>query len=355
MLNAKHTAGLLVAVALASAVAAQAAPKYPYKVTVLIPFTPGQGSGVANMINNRGLICGFLSSNAGYCYSHGKVTQLVPLPGDTWAIPSGLNDRGQVVGYSYSQDGPRHAVVFVDGAAQPLPVSSHLYSVANDINNFGQIVGGLSDVQDESLAYLLTRGTVRLLGTLGGPRRIDFANSINDHGQIVGAVSQPNTPPEPGHQVAFLYENGAMRALPTPAGHTSVANKINSHGQIVGFTQVYNGGINGTRAVLWDKHRMKTLLDRVADARDINIRGQVVGGYLTVFGGYLYEPGKGARDLNDLIDPASGFTVAPQAINDRQEIVGFGCKENLCGPVLLEPVHHARSAEDNPSGNHFSD
>lgn len=345
MLTPRRAAGLLAAAALASAV--QAAPRYPYKVTVLVPFTPGQGSGVANMINDRGLICGFLSTNAGYCYSHGQLTQLLPLPGDTWAIPAGLNDRGQVVGYSYSLDGPRHAVIFVNGAAQPLAVSSHAYSVANDINNVGQIVGGLSDVRDESLAYVLTRGDVRLLGTLGGPRRIDFANSINDRGQIVGAVSQPNTPPEPGHQVAFLYENGVMHALPTPAGHTSLATKINLRGQIVGVTQVYNGGIEGTRAVLWHKGTMKVLLDRVADARDINIEGQVVGGYLTGPGGYLYQPGKGARDLNDLIDPASGFTIGyPQAINDRQEIVGYGCKENLCGPILLKPVRQGHGVDD---------
>lgn len=49
-----------------------------------------------------------------------------------------------------------------------------------------------------------------------------------------------------------------------------------------------------------------------------------------------------------MIDPASGYTIVyPQAINDRQQIVGFGCKELLCGPVLLDPInHHARTANE---------
>lgn len=347
MLTAKHAAGLFFVATLATGVAVQAAPKYPYKVKVLVPFTPGQGSGIATLINNRGLICGLLSPNGGFCYSHGKLTQLVPLPGDTGAEPTGLNDKGQVVGNSANGE-VRHAVIFVNGAAQPLPVDSHLSSEANDINNHGQIVGSLSDVRDETQAYEITHGTVRLLGSLGGPRTIGFATSINDCGQIAGAVSQPNTPPEPGFTVAFLYENGVMRALPTPPGHGSLAESINARGQIVGNTELHNGGQEGIHAVLWYKGSIKKLLDRPANAMYINNKGQVIGGYLTApFGSFLYEPGKGVRDVSSLVDPASGFTVvSAQAINDREEIVGFGCKENLCGPILLEPVHHGHTAED---------
>lgn len=261
------------------------------------------------MSNNRGLICGFLTNGGGYCHSHGKLTQLVPLPGEAWAIPSGLNDRGQVVGFSYGPNQPRRAVIFANGAAQSLPVTSHVTSDAYDINNFGQIVGSFADRETDGNAYLLSHSVVRELGSLGGERRIDSATSINDRGQIVGSVSQPNTPGNLAYQIAFLYQNGAMRALPTPAGHTSMANKINLRGQVVGVTQVYNGGIEGTRAVLWDKGRTTMLLDRVADARDINVWGQVVGGYLTGPGGYLYQPGRGARDINTLVDPAEWYRL----------------------------------------------
>lgn len=164
-------------------------------VTVLLPFTPGQGSGVATLINNHGLICGTqIPSPKGFCYFRGTITELQPLPGDTVTGAAGVNDLGQVVGVSYSIDGPYHAVGFVNGVAQRLAVASNAFSSASDINNLGQIVGGLSNVQGESLAYVSWLGVVRELGTLGGPRRIDTANSINDRGQIVGLASKPGTP-----------------------------------------------------------------------------------------------------------------------------------------------------------------
>lgn len=91
---------------------------------------------------------------------------------------------------------------------------------------------------------------------------------------------------------------------------------------------------------------MKVLVDEPGDARDINILGQVVGGLHERTGGFLYHPTTGARDVKELIDPASGYTIVyPQAINDRQQIVGFGCKELLYGPVLLDPIkRHAQTA-----------
>lgn len=338
---------LLLASALALPSAVQAAPAHRYKVTVLVPFTPEQGSGVAMLINNRGLACG-MAGGRGFCYDRGRLTELLPLPGDTITVPGGLNDKGQVVGVSYGLDRPRKAVIFVHGAARPLAVSSsHTDTGANDINQHGQIVGQFSDLVGEDFAYLSWRGNVRPLGSLGGPRPIGSAAGINDAGQIVGHVSQPGTPPEPGWTVGFLYQKGVMRALPTPPGYASVAVSINRHGQAVGFIDRHNGDLEDRRPVLWSKGVLKVLVDLPGDARGINRWGQVVGGVYSREGGFLYEPGKGARDLNELIDPASGFRIIyPQAINDRQQIVGYACKELLCGPVLLDPVRAPGLAQD---------
>jgi len=299
---------LLLAFALLVPAVGHAGAGYPYRVTVLLPFTPEQGSGVATMINNQGLICGTqIPGTKGFCYYRGAITELQPLPGDTVTAAFGVNDFGQVVGVSYDIDGPYHAVVFVNGGAQRLAVADNLYSSAIAINNLGQIVGGLSNVLGESLAYVSWFGAVRELGTLGGPRRIDTANSINDRGQIVGLASQPGTPAGNGSQLAFLYDKGVMRALPTPVGSTSNAARINLLGQAVG--SVHDIASGQSRPVLWQKGRMKVLLDAPGDARDINILGQVVGGLYERTGGFLYHPSTGARDVNELIDPASGYTV----------------------------------------------
>lgn len=340
---------LLLIVALMLFGGAQAASAYLYRVTVLLPFKPGQGSGVATLINNNGLICGQQDIYPqAFCYYRGTITGLLPLAGDQYSAASGLNDLGQVVGWSYSDNGPIHAVIFVHGVAQALAVTSHAGSSASDINNLGQIVGSLSDVPGESAAYASWLGSIRMLGTLGGPRRIDGATAINDRGQIAGAVSKPGTQYEFGDTVAFLYEKGIMRALSTPVDYTSTAVKINLFGQVIGWTQGRNG-FEERRPVLWDKGVRKILLDQPGDAMDINILGQVVGGVYNRDGGFLYHPATGARDLNTLIDPASGYTVVyPQAINDRQQIVGYGCKELLCGPILLDLVGAHAGAERAP-------
>jgi uncharacterized membrane protein len=325
-------------------VAGQARPDYAYKVIPLVPFTPGQGSGVATMINHRGMICGLLG-NGGFCWYRGKLTQLTPLAGDTFAYPRGLNDKNQVVGVSYSLDRPQRAVMFVQGRARSLSVASHLYSGANDINNLGQIAGGFSDTIGESMAYVSWHGTVRELGTLGGPRRIDAGFGINDRGQIVGDVSKPNTLSETGITVAFLYERGVMRALATPAGYGSHAVRINRSGQTVGWTEKIGGDIDGRRAVMWKNGARITLVDEPSDARGVNNLGQAVGGVYTREGGFLYTPGQGSRNLNELIDPASGYRlIYPEDINDKGQIVGYACKAELCGPVLLDPVHKVRSS-----------
>lgn len=344
-------AALVLACASLAPAVAQAGATYSYRVTVVRPFTPGQGSGVGTLINNHGLVCGIQSAAPqGWCYYRGVITELQPLAGHTYTIPSGINDLGQVVGVSYGLDGPARAVIFVNGASRELAVANRSGSNAADINNLGQIVGALSDVPGESLAFVSWLGVVRELGTLGGPRRIDGASSINDRGQIVGAVSQPGTLAEYGYQVAFLYDKGTMRALPTPAGNTSNAVKINLLGQVVG--SVYDTVTSQTRPVLWQKGTMKVLLDEPGEARDINVLGQIVGGHHERIGGFLYHPSTGARDVNELIDPTSGYTIVyPQAINDRQQIVGFGCKELLCGPVLLDPVRrHLETSGETSTG-----
>lgn len=325
---------------------AHATPAYRYRVTVLIPFTPGQGSGVATLINNHGLVCGLQGGSfKAFCWYRGTLTDLQPLPGDTITVALGINELNQVVGRSYSADGPDHAVVFVNGVAQPLAVSSHTNSAAEDINNLGQVVGEFSDVAFASRIFASWFGVVGELPALGGPRHADFARGNNDRGQVVGQVSRPGTAADDGVQIAFLHEDGITRALATPAGYSSNAVRINLQGQAVGSIQPY-GNADGTRPVLWDKSGRRVLVDEAGDARDINNLGQVVGGIYNRTGGFLYHPATGARDLNTLIDPASGYTIVyPQAINDLQQIVGFGCKELLCGPVLLDPVApHAAGA-----------
>jgi probable HAF family extracellular repeat protein len=334
---------LLLATLSSAAFAVQAAPKKPaYQPVALAPFTPGQGSGVAMAINNEGMVCGLWTGPTGaFCWRNGTLVELQPLPGDDNVSVDSINERGQAVGMSQSTlTFRRSAVVFVDGAAHEVTIPQATDAYASDINNAGDIVGRYTARNGDTMAYLARHGEVQDLGTLGQANRNSSAAGINNRGQIVG-TSNIDTPTPVGNtqERGFLYQNGGMTPLATPAGFSSVASRVNDKGQVIGRLEPNDASWETWRAALWDKDGLKVLLDQASDARGINNRGQVVGAVLTGSGGFFYEPGTGVRSLNDLIDTSTGWNIVyAQAINERGQIVGFGCKGELCGPVLMNPT-----------------
>jgi probable HAF family extracellular repeat protein len=320
-----------------------AAPEKPaYQPVALIPFTPGQGSGVAMAINDQGTVCGMWYGPTGaFCWRDGRLTEMQPLPGDDNVGVEGINARGQAVGISQSTvNFQRRAVVFVDGVAHEVPIPQAIDAYASDINDAGDIVGRYTARNGDTMAYLVRHGEVQDLGTLGQTNRNSYAAGINNRRQIVGASNiDAQTPIGNTQERAFLYQNGSMKPLATPAGFSSVASRVNEKGQVIGRLEPNDDSWETWRAALWDKGQLKVLLEQPSDARGINNRGQVVGAVLTGSGGFLYEPGKGIRSLNDLIDTSTGWNIVyAQAINERGQIVGFGCKGELCGPVLMNPL-----------------
>jgi probable HAF family extracellular repeat protein len=76
-------------------------------------------------------------------------------------------------------------------------------------------------------------------------------------------------------------------------------------------------------------------------ARDINNRGEVVGGSLTEgdenFHGFLYRDNR-LYDLNELLQPDAGWEMIQAfAINNRGEIIGIGSQSGQDRIVLLRP------------------
>ncbi len=85
------------------------------------------------------------------------------------------------------------------------------------------------------LATLITAGstfaqlTPRDLGTLGGANSI--AQRINDLGQVGGSSETIAGPPH-----GFLWQAGSMTDLGTLGGSMSDAQDIDNRGQVVGFS-----------------------------------------------------------------------------------------------------------------------
>ena len=110
------------------------------------------------------------------------------------------------------------------------------YSVAHGINNAGQVVGW-SYLHGTSLpthAFLYSGGGMTDLGTLGGSS--SMGDDINNEGQIVGYSQLPGN----NRIAAFLYSGGTMIDLnsflaPTSGWQLEEAYAINDLGQVVGY------------------------------------------------------------------------------------------------------------------------
>ncbi len=121
------------------------------------------------------------------------------------------------------------------------------YSYAYGINNNGQVVGWSGN------AFLYSGGAMTNLGTLPGQGSFSKAFGINDSGQIVGAAYMLGLNPDPFHSQAraFIFENNTMSNLnslidPGSGWTLQEARDINENGQIVGWG-LFNGQ---TRAFL---------------------------------------------------------------------------------------------------------
>jgi len=210
-----------------------------------------------------------------------------------------------------------HSIRFGAAAARRTPSTgsrgANRLDIANvtvsDINNSGQIVGGLTRKDGSTRGFVWQNGSPRELGQ----GRYASADKINNRGQIIGSSSSASNP----DQHAVLWEKGRMADL----GIGSVT-AINEHTQIIGSfsVQLRNGSFTG-QPVIWENGKARDLWKLVdgstfttsTSANAINNRGQVVG---------QTSLGRAVRWQNGkTTDLGPGTAVA---INEHSQIAGYG-------------------------------
>jgi probable HAF family extracellular repeat protein len=151
------------------------------------------GESAAEDINDWGQVVGWSDAASGgyhaFLWQNGKMRDLGTLPGDTYSIAYGINDRAQVVGYSARNRGEDfiyHAFLWQNGKMRDLGTLPGGYlSEARDINILGQVVGWSTSASGGGYAFLWQSGEMTDLGTLPGGT-FSGANGINILGQVVG-------------------------------------------------------------------------------------------------------------------------------------------------------------------------
>ena len=152
-------------------------------------------------------------SSKAFIVEDGNLTELPALAGDASATGAVLNERGEVLGRSGAGTAA-HVVIWDEG--EPVALNVPAAAFARDLNDRKQVVGELSTGQG-STAFLWERGTFTQLPSLTGAVRaaatdlndfilasdpqqpfvtLEHAPLINDHGVIVGVGRDSRFPQE---------------------------------------------------------------------------------------------------------------------------------------------------------------
>ena len=150
------------------------------------------------------------------------------------SIAQDINNHGQIVGYSESSlyAGDWRAFLWEDGVTTELGMlDGTVWCGASAINDLGQIVGNCATISGEPHAFLWQVGVLTELETLGIPGC--SAADLNNRGQIVGECNTID-----GFKHAVLWQDGTIVDLGTLGGKYSHANAINDRGEVDGGSHV---------------------------------------------------------------------------------------------------------------------
>jgi len=326
--------------------AGAAAPRYA--VTPL----DNTGTSWAYAINSAGTVAAADSraDSAGrtaFTWSAGVKTMLP----SQMARPAAISNAGHVAGTSglYMEGSGmvmiRVGKVYSDGTMSGVPDAFsprsdpggwYTFTSPTGINSAGTMVVN-QETNSGGGAYIASHGATTILP-------INYAAAINEAGQVAGR-GQAGADPE--H--AMLYSAGQavdLGALPTDLYAISAASDLNDAGTVVGSSAYGFGEQAHYHSFIYHEGVMQPLgsLTVRNSAVGINNRGDVVGNFLTDGTSegkhsYLYQDGV-QYDLDALLVGGGDWRIAEvRDINDSGQIVGRACRDGVgCFAALLSPV-----------------
>lgn len=173
----------------------------------------------------------------GFVSHRGDVTT-IDAPGAALTQPLGVNDRGDVVGafieagpspdpYAYYETGRLRGFVMRGGSFTPIDFPGSDATTVTGINDRGQTVG-YYDAGGTRRGFLLSDGRFTTIDQPGSS--FTLPSRIDNRGRIVGGYGDPNGVNTRG----FLWEDGDYTTIVAPGERTdTVAHDINDRGDIV--------------------------------------------------------------------------------------------------------------------------
>jgi uncharacterized membrane protein len=242
----------------------------------------------------------------------------------------GINDRGDVVGFTVDKDDRGHAYLVRKGVVTFLEAPGTWGVVHGNpprsINASGDIVGELNLADGSSHGFLRDhhgKWTSLDVPAAAGADGATLAFGINGHGEIVGAYTDDGWNTDhaflfrPGHDSA----HGSYIPIDYPGASVTEAYGINDDGDVVGVYAYESDWIpHGFLQHEGDFTNLDVPGAQGTVARGINSRGEIVGQFWDadwVAHGFLLSKG---TYTTFLVPGAAG--TQPRSINDHGEIVG---------------------------------
>src|SRR4051812_7189110 len=163
-----------------------------------------------------------------------------PNSNGNYSIANCINNSGQVAGSSSAPSSQMSdpGFLYSNGQLTNIGTLGGEYGQPHGINTSGQIAGYSTLATGSYRAFIYTGGQMISIGTLGADYSVAY--DLNDAGQVVGNSAHPG-----GQDHAFLYSNGEMTDLGTLGGDTSNAYSINNLGVIAGYSYNDSGDFLG--------------------------------------------------------------------------------------------------------------
>jgi len=170
--------------------------------------------------------------------SRGGEVATIDVPEAALTQPLGINDRGDVVGayveavpgadpYAYNVTGRRHGFLLRAGRFTPVDVPGSDATTVSGINDRGQMVG-YYDRDGARHGFLMSAGRVTRIDRPGA--RFTVPSRIDDRGRVVGGYGDPKAAGARG----FLWDDGDFTTIVAPGVRTdTLAYDINDRGDIV--------------------------------------------------------------------------------------------------------------------------
>ena len=330
---------------------------------------PGGTWSFAISMNEEGQIAGNgdARGQAGYyrpvLWNNGQISELPLLPGDVNSNVHGMNDSGDVVGWSgdlkivcpansinifvnktcVNGSFPK-AVIWHDGTLERLLPLIAPTDTLSGANAFG--------VNDDGAVTLVTARITTTCNTVACATATRRATVIDEDGVATelpylptGVYSVPHAILEDGTVVGYSGINGSNPLVVGPkhaalwargivtdlgvfsGGTNSEAWWMNGKGQIVGYSTGKDAaGVAYSHAALWQNGVLTDLGTlaggTVSNAFGINNEGQIVGYSNTVAGGSTHAVLWQRGQIIDLGTLPGGDAALAMAINDRGQIAG---------------------------------